>query len=71
LQPLASFYQTTSRADEESSFRTYWPGDNIVPSAAMGWDIVKMVFLSHSLALSEGINALLIRLTARAAKTGK
>jgi len=30
-----------------------------------------MVFLSHSLALSEGINALLIRLTARAAKTGK
>jgi hypothetical protein len=30
-----------------------------------------MVFLSDSLALSEGTNALLIRLTARAAKTGK
>jgi hypothetical protein len=37
----------------------------------MGWDTVMMVLSSHSVAFSEGTNALLIKLTARAAKTGK
>src|ERR1700720_3521263 len=63
---------TRSRVDHKScSLSTYWPAGNIVPCTATGWDIVMMVFLSNSLAFSEATDALLIRLMARAANTGK